>query len=195
MRNLNKELNTFGTPLVLLTTVTATNQGSADITNGISLTYDEYQLHLYGVTHATDGGALNLRVSTDGGSTWKSGASDYRWAIQAISDNGTSGNSVSAAAAQISLVSTVAGFGLDSATDNGMSGVITLFRPLSTTLNKMFTYKVCYRNNEAAGSPVTIVDGVGVYVTAANAINAVQILSPSGNIASGTFILYGVKKS
>lgn len=184
-----------GASLVYLTTVTVSGVSSADITTGISSTYDEYQLHLVGVKHAIDGGFLFIRVSTDGGSTFKIGAADYRWVMQARSDSGVSGNSVGAGVSEISLSSSVAGFGLDNATDRGMYGVVTFFSPSSTTLNKHFIYHLTYRNNESASSPLTIVDGAGVYDSAANAINAIQVVSPSGNIANGTFHLYGVKKS
>ena len=60
------------------------SDATVDITSGLSSTYDEYRIVFESILPATDGAELRMRVSTDAGSTFKTGASDYSWAFVLI---------------------------------------------------------------------------------------------------------------
>lgn len=185
-----------GASLVLIDTKTASSSSSLDFTTGISSTYDFYVFRLVNVLPATDSVHLYFRVSTDGGSTFKQAASDYNWAIYGTSTLGTGGTSSGGGTvAQIALTSTVASFTMANTANGGWCGTLTLVAPSSTAAHKRVSYEGIYLNKEAGTSTQAAVGGGGAYIGATTAINAVQFFHSSGNIASGTIYLYGVRKT
>jgi len=152
---------------------TASNSPSLDFTTGINSTYDEYIFVFIGIIPATNGVNGWIRVSQDGGSTWKSGATDY--------DN---------AAAQIATSGT-----LTNASTDGLSGEIKLWKPSSTAIHKQFS--PYYRNvmQTQGGVLSTSLNWGGVFSLNANAVNGVRFMMSSGNIASGSILMYGKKKT
>ena len=159
----------------LLSTQAASNSATIEFT-GLSSTYDEYELHLINAVPASDGANLLLRTSTNGGSSYDAGASDYTSA--------TTGGA-SAASSAITIAGTV---GSD-ANENGVSGVVRIFSPSTATFCQT-TWNAGYVNSAggATSSP-----GFGFRASAAD-VDAVQFLFSAGNIESGTFKLYGVRK-
>jgi len=165
----------------LLSTATISSSSSVVFTSAIDSTYDEYEIHFINVVPATDGGILWIRCSTDGGSTYDSGASDYNYQINYAASAGST-----TTAAQL-----VMSVGLSSGSSApGFCGVVSMVTPASAT-RTMF-----YGNGSmfvTAGNISNIlISGVFLSVTP---VNAIQILADSGNLESGTIKLYGIIKS
>ena len=179
-----------GTSLVLISTATASSSATIDFTSGITSTYDEYLITITNAIPSTNS-VFAFRVSEDSGATFKSGGTDYRWIAMYQYDNAAtpSGDS-STGASQISFSSTNIS---SSVTAGGLSGEIRIFGPSSTVSNKQFSFVV----NGSIITTLTCMQQLtqGRFVLDTNAINGVRIYAGSGNIASGTFALYGVRKS
>ncbi len=66
--------------MVLLQTNSPSAASASDFTTGISLTpYSHFVIEIYDMAGSTTAQNLSIQVSTDGGSSWKSGASDYQY--------------------------------------------------------------------------------------------------------------------
>lgn len=170
----------------LIEAQTLSSVASADFSTSIDDTYAEY---IFVITHlipATDSVTLYMRTSTDGGSTYDTGASDYHYAIQALTVGSTVTQFTSSGATFLALSSTVG----SAANEYGWSGRVHLVDP-SVAVYTTANYQGSYTNT--AGS-LTTVDGAGQRISAAD-VDAVQFLFSSGNIESGEIRLYGVEKS
>jgi len=161
------------------------SDSSIGIKNAITADYGEYRLVLEDVSVATDGALLNIRVSEDNGSTYKSGVSDYDWVN--TSNDGTSITSTSDAAdSEITLMED----GIENTSADGrVCGHIHFYTPSSTSHKKTFMWDLTYENTSGA---LCRVHGSGRYLSS-NAIDAIQILASSGNLAAGRIKLYGIK--
>ena len=176
--------------LIYIATAAASASAAIDFTSGITSTYDEYLVTLTNIVPATDNAALWFRVSEDGGSTFKAGATDYSWAR-----NGESEGSVDQAAGSAGDVKILLGSPNISSTagNGGLCGELRFFAPAGTTQHKLVTYQIGFPKTSAAD--FYIFTGAGRFILDTNAINAVRFLMSTGNITSGTFTLYGVKKT
>lgn len=176
--------------LTLLSTSTVSSAVAAvDFTSFINASYTSYKIIGTGVIPVTTTTDLWFRVSEDNGSTFKAGASDYTWMFTFAKDNNTSGGLGSATAvAQITLA---VGIGNSAATlGGGCDFELTVFAPSNTTQRKRFAGPLVYTDNGGIGVGQT---NSGIYRGTTNAINGLRFLFSSGNIAGGTFKLYGVK--
>lgn len=199
MRNHGKRLNleptvAQGASLVLISSTTASTSATIDFTSGIDSIYDEYEIHLVNVIPATDDVNLWMRTDADAGASFD--ASDYLYSGTGTSSAGTTLNySPGTVQAQIVINSTATGGSLDNGAGSGLCGVIKLFTPASTAVRKKFQWQVSYQNNEAGANHIANVSGSGAYTGTTALINAVRFLMSTGNIASGSFYLYGIKKA
>ncbi len=174
-----------GGSFVLVEQHTASTSASLDFTTCISSTYDDYQLEFVNVKLATDGAVPLVRFSTDGGSTYDSGA-NYNWTGWRFlsSTNGTSGTN---ADSSIHLVLAVN----NSASANySINGTLKLFNP-GGALYKAFRGQ--FIDVDTGASAITGTDMGGFY-NITTAVNAFQFLANSGNVASGTVRCYGIAK-
>lgn len=175
------------TGMVLLATATASADATVDFTSGIDGTYDEYVFALQNVTPATDGVILWLRTSTDGGSSWDAGASDYQsvtWSFQ----HNFSGSSGSPTDDKIVLAGNTFAVG-SAAGENGVSGRVHVAQPSVAHEVEVWGQGVYMADDgELAG-----VISRGRRNAAAD-VNGLRFLFSSGNIESGKFKLYGVAK-
>lgn len=186
-----------GTPLsfdppgqVLIETQSADNTGSSlDFVTGIDGTYDRYIFECTDIVPAADGRTLACRVSTDGGSTFKSGASDYNYAFEGRDSVPTDRNWASAGATtEIQLTNALA---LGSAAGEGSSYTVKLSKPANSSLRQMVMAEIAYTGQDGS---ITTANGAGTYLTAA-AVDAIQfIILGGGNMESGTISLYGLSK-
>jgi hypothetical protein len=202
MRTVSKVLNVAaptaaqGSSLVLLQAQTASASATIDFTTNITSTYDEYEIHLVNVRPATDDTDLWLRVDSNAGASFEAAATDYQWATKGVSTIGTDLDSSGAGlTSEIILNSTIATGGVTNDADNGVCGVIKMFTPASTTHYKRFMWSICFENKDAGTNVHAIINGAGAYVGATTAIDAIRFMFSSGNITSGSFYLYGVRKS
>ncbi len=181
-------LATAGASWVLIDTKTASSSATLDFTTGIGSTYDSYMFEIVALLPATNAVDLWIRISEDGGSTFKSGATDYKYATGLFLDSATTANVGSTGDSKIRFTAGI----MSSTAARAITGTVRFYLPSSTTVNKNFRADIDM-NSDASG--FIRIAASGVYVTDANAINAVRFMYSSGNIASGVIYLYGLRKS
>lgn len=170
----------------LLQTQDASSSSAITFVNGVSgavlsSTYDAYEIMLTSVVPGTDAVNLLLRTSTNAGSSYDSGASDYRYDYQQV----VSGTASAAGATTTSVIVNGATT-LGSSTSEVLHGVIRIFKP--SAASDLIIYSELTFINSAGN--LVMVRTVGRRATAAD-VDAIQFSMSSGNIASGTFALYG----
>lgn len=175
--------------LALLGSYTASNATSVDIGDGLDLdaaiddTYEEYEIHFNGITPAASS-VLWINFSTDGGSSFDTGAYYNYTVVTSVSSSDTIiGSTRSTGSTKIQTVSNGA------STSKYMQGIIKIFTP-SEAANTFMLWDITYSN----GSYLQHCRGAGEY-NVSSAIDALRLFMSTGNITSGNFYLYGVKKS
>lgn len=169
---------------VKISAATASASATIDFT-GLTSAYAAYILIITHLAPATDNVELWFRTSTDGGASYDSGPNDYGWATMnnRYDLGGTFGGAADNADSEILLSTTVAG----NAANETSSFVIWLYNPSAA--------KYCgidYIATSTTLTPTTLNSkGSGRRVTAAD-VDAIRVLTSSGNITSGIFTLYGV---
>lgn len=167
--------------------------GVVDFVIGIDGTYDEYVFVYNNVVPSVALDSLWVRFSQDAGATFKSGATDYAYS----SVEGTASAAVASASASTGDVKIVLPTAISNvAASGGQSGEVRLFSPSSAVVKKsILAASVTERVNSAGASDFRNATAGGIYQADANAVNGFRFLMSTGNIASGLFKLYGVKKS
>ena len=169
--------------LELIETQTAISGDSAmDFT-----TLGSYNVHFLIATNykgATDGQILNLRVSDDGGSTFKSAG--YQYDYQKGQADGTFSEVKTTSTSSIAFAS-----GESGTTSNEIgNGYVYLYNLLDSSKYSFATSHTTANDN----TPVFETRfGSGVYPTSATH-NAIRLLASSGNLTSLTASLYGIKE-
>lgn len=172
------------TSRVLLATKTASASASLDFTEFDNATYRRYEFEFDAVIPATDAVSLNMLTSTDGGSTYDSGASDYTWNANGFSGaSATQGGAATAAAIQLN---TVIVWGSDT-NEAGVNGTISLWAAPAATYTVMEGRIAGW---SSAGTLLRLSLG-GARLSAAD-VDACQFLFSSGNIESGTIRMFGI---
>lgn len=172
---------------ILLETQTASASSSIDFTSNIDSSFNKYSFEIINWIPST-GALLQMRVSTDGGSTFKSGASDY--AHGNFRTNGASAMLVITDEADD--VINIHGNNNVPSSDSakGSNFTIKMSDPASTSTNASFEI--------TGGIPDTSVlqqkpfQTSAKYVGATTAVDAIRFLQDSGTITSGIFKLYGI---
>lgn len=143
-------------------------------------TWDEVEIHLLNLVPATDNVQLYARFSQ--ASAFLSGASDYQWAeIRAGSLQSDAADS------EIQI-----GDGLGTNTNERFTATLKLFRPTASSFTKTLIWHGGYRAQSAA--PLDN-KGWGELILNTDAIEDVQFLMSSDNIASGYYYAIGKKFS
>ena len=173
----------------LISSATASTSASIDFT-GLSSTYSYYVLLMTDVVPASDDVTLIFRTSTDNGSSFDAGATDYEDVGRTIYHTGSSvvedatgGTSGTA----IELTGNDATAGVGNASNEQLSGTVTIFDPSATTPTRI----LASINYTTAGSEPARASIAGARLDT-TAVDAIQVLFSSGNISSGNFKLYGV---
>lgn len=170
--------------ITLLASSTASASTSIDFATGIDATYDEYEVHFTNVVPATNSANLQMIIAT-GAAVWQGNPTDYSVTFNVL-NSGV--NTPVYAATNLWLTLTLVQSNNAAAPANGR---LTLCTPASSSF-KVMRWETAYFNNNS--SALILVTGAGFYRTASNPITGVRFLMSSGNIASGTFVLYGLKK-
>jgi len=159
-----------------------------EFTIGIDSTYDLYKVVFTNVLPATDATDLRFRVLQSGVS--QSGATDYEWATNQ-SDSGSAawGAGQSVGDNDIIMIVTAA---MGNATGEGLDGVLYFAKP-DVISDKRFWWNITYMTS-AAPPTVSWCIGTGTHNGDQLAIDGLRFFMGAGNIASGTFALYGLKK-
>jgi hypothetical protein len=174
-------------PRVRISSADLTGVTTADFT--LPSGFHFYEFIIRGLVPVTGGADLGLQVSTDGGSTFASGASDYAYALFG-GDTTTSGLSqIDAANSFILLNQTTNGLGT-----TGTQVYCGRVLVCNAYGNRMFPMIHCYSSNAGSTGLQTYASVAGNYQTAGNAaINAIRFLLNSGNFERGFIHLYGIR--
>ena len=176
-----------GGAMTLIESKTASASATIDFTTGITSLYDEYLVTLTDIIPATDDSDLWIRVSQDGGSTFKAGATDYNHARNVTLSAPSNTPLGSSAATAVTISSS-----LSNVSTRTFSGEAQCFNPAGTAKFKQFMFHSVYISATATFNSIT---GAGNFVLNASAINGIRFLMSAGNITSGTFTLYGMRKT
>lgn len=131
---------------------------------------------------------LWVRVSDDGGSSYEADASDYAYWWDARDGGGSTQTKNSAGDVKIAIGSSNASNSVGNASNERIQFEITLNNPNSAAFYKLFDIKASYIG---AGGTLIAGQGGGASLAAA-AVNGLQLLFESGNIALGDVTLYGL---
>jgi hypothetical protein len=178
----------------LITATTISDDATISFTGFDDSTYSSYRFWLENVVPATDGAKLWFRTSTDGGSSYDSGASDYDWSVSHYrADSTTAFAYYDDNDAQIKLAGEGAGsYRIDNTAGNGgVNGTIEIFDPGNTASMTFVTYQITWA--EQNGLYPCAYSGHGRRNSAAD-VDAVQFLADSGNLTSGRILFEGLKK-
>ena len=181
--------------LTLISSTDISNAATYSFTSFDSSSFDAYIFVLINVVPVTDAVHIHMLTSSDGGSTYDTGASDYNWLLarnkDMVSDSGDGGDA-DQDDAHIALIGDNSGganvVGSD-ANEAGVSGQIWLYNPASTSITHG-TYDLCYQANTPENL-LNVAKGGFARMSAAD-VDAIRILFSSGNIESGTINAYGV---
>lgn len=187
----------FGSAMVLLQTQTASSSANIAFTSpGFTSTYDEYMFKFYNVQPATDGTDLTFQVSQDGGSTYGRNMVSAT-TVGYINEAGTSHNlyyetttdlpTGGSGAGQTNYQMIATNTGNDA--DQACNGTLIITVPSKTDRFKPWWSNML--NAENANHMQELIFSGIVYQTAA--INAIDFKFSSGNIATGTIKMWGIK--
>jgi hypothetical protein len=174
----------------LLETQNPSNVATVDMVTTIDSTYSRYYIEITDVVPATDGVQFMARISDDGGSTWKEGATDYEYSTT-VWTNYSNDSEATRSTGDTAFRLTTDTSNEDMGSDGGKGGTftVTLSNPANTSLQQLVMWKGQW--DTPAGSGHGVAFGGGNYSTAA-AIDGIQFLMSSGNVESGKFSLYGL---
>jgi hypothetical protein len=148
--------------------------------------YTHFVFVLHHLTPATDATNLWIRTSSDGGSTYDSAASNYRWATHAFTTS--AGNAAQGSAAATEIILNDNGNTIGNLSGEGFTGEVWLVRP-SAALETRLDWRGQYRR--ASDSLYFGISGSGMRAASAD-VDAVRFLASTGNLGSGTIDLYGL---
>ena len=162
--------STTGTlSMLLLNTLTASSSATLVDTTSITSAFNSYLLTFTNIVPATNAVKFIMRVSIDGGSTYKSTA------YLDLSTN-TDGIYISGNASTIGNNASL-----------GLSGEL-LYNGASTSADKLSVSRATFYTGAALAS----FNGGGVWTGGTSAVNALQFLMSSGNISTGVIKIYGI---
>ena len=176
-----------GSGLVLVEEHTASNSTELDFTTCITSSYDDYMLDIVSVVPVSNAVELQMQMSTNGGSSYDTGA-NYGWAAFRNSSGGTA---IAGSNSDTSITLTGNGGPSNSTTTGGIVGSFKFFSPL----NGVFFPRLSALTgiNDGSATPDITVTTTGSYKSS-TAVNAFRFLFASGNVASGTIRCYGLAK-
>ncbi len=169
-----------------IASATASASATIDFSSITASSYSAHMIIFNDVAPATDSVDFYFRMST--GASFKSGASDYTYTGYAVS---TSGNgAVTSGGATFIPINDITNK-LGTGSNETASGKIIIYNAANAS-----TYKRIYR--EAiwySDAPVAVTHNGGGTFVFTTACDGFRFLMSSGNIASGTFYLYGLRTS
>lgn len=174
--------------MVLLSTQAASSSSQIDFITGLDNTYDAYEVVVSSAKPATDDVQFQMLIGTGGGPTFQT--SGYSWGFSGQSSAGLSSDG-SASDTKIGMsfaaASTAA---VGNATGENYNATIRFNNPEVADFMEVYAIGAYSRSD----STRTTVLASGRYNTA-GIITGLRFKFSSGNIASGRFSLYGLKKS
>ncbi len=145
--------------------------------------YRDFMVIISDVVPATDGAVLWSRVSV--AAVFKSGVSDYGWSLSQVLTSSAETNDGDAADSEWQISP-----GVGSAAGEGITAVLILFDPENASNRaKIIVDGVAERSDGIFSRYMAGGRAVGTIGVAV--VDGIRFLFSSGNIASGTFTLYG----
>lgn len=170
---------------VLLSEVTASGSATADLETTIDSTYTTYCVVFDGIKPATNSTSLYVRLKIAG--SYHNGASDYIWNLDSITSLSSITSNFSGQA-QIDIITS--NYTLS---DRFVAGKLFLFSPSNTAFKKMIRWDAMTYQDIFGTDNILNVQGCGVDISSNAAVTGVRFLFSSGNIAVGTFKLFGIR--
>jgi hypothetical protein len=178
-----------GSPgLEFISSQDASASATLDFTGFDASKYDVYVFEIQSLIPAADNGSLLIRTSTDGGSTYDSGASDYTYVRQQINNNPVATASLGDPLA--SIINVISGVG----SDTGEDGVNLTARVLSAGLTKKTSVVWQGIAMGATTADHIHVTGAGSRLSSAD-VDGIRFYFNNGNIESGTITMYGLRNA
>ena len=149
--------------------------------------YTSYQFIFMNLSTGTNGDTLILRTSTDAGSTWDSGASDYKWCSVGRLSNGSSSHGQDNSDDSIRLTASLWGNGQG----NHVCGQLWLYNA-GAAASSHVTFQVTYVDAPAGiTQPVQAINNGGGQRQSGEDVTGIQF-SAAGTL-NGTIKMYGWK--
>lgn len=168
-----------------VSTSTASSSSTIEFT-GLSSSYIMYKVIMTDVHPASDFPDFWFRTSTDNGSTWDSGSSDYGFRLNVES---WAGGAVAVSNSSTSRIHLARELGTGA--NENLNGIVYIFNP-SGTEETQIQFQTSYRDWNSG--VFWTAHGAGVRLSAAD-VDGIQFLMSGGNIDSGEFRLYGLTPS
>ncbi len=154
---------------------------------GLSANYELYMVTFNHVKPVSDAQVLYARVSNDGGNTFEADADEYWWGSDfGCSASSSGSNHTSTGDTSLNISGTIA---QGTGTDEDLSGTLYIYNPLDTGTKTRIVGTFWGANS--SGNPY--VWNMGGQQNTAEITDAIQFKFASGNIASGSFKLYGLR--
>jgi hypothetical protein len=169
---------------ILLADKTISNQSSVSFPEFDNSLYRYYEWELDNVKPVTDGVALAVRTSTDGGATYAAGASDYEYAVQGLSSGGLNPGTQDATASLIQLTNASVG---SASTEDGVTGTLKMFSAGNGGAKTRIEFEGSFDNTSGNCNSIK---SSGVRVLREDT-TALRFIFSSGNAASGRIRMYG----
>lgn len=144
--------------------------------------YSFYKVYLEAIVPATDGAELRLRTSTDGGTTYDNGASDYSYAFYILRAGSTTSSDDSTASTVIKLSG-----GIGNASGEMAFGDFSIEGAAGTTPTRVKS-NISYLNDSGA---LRSYGGEGWRLSSAD-VDAIRIYMSTGNF-SGRIVVKGIR--
>ena len=188
--------NTFAavsSDYVLLATTTASSSASVSFDGYFSSTYNNYQVILYDVFPSSSSGYLRIRLRKSNADISSSnytfgGGGQYQHSGVA------SGFAYMGSGSGSNHIGTMSEDGTVSTSDYAYMQKVHIYNPLATNTMKTITQEIgLIKRTSQTNYTLTIVGGSGLLYDNTNALSGIIFFMSTGNIASGTFKLYGIK--
>ena len=177
--------------IALLSTQTASASASVNFDNTLLTSdYRTYEVRFMNVVGATDSVSLEMQFSDDNGSNFDSNHTNNMAAGYA----GSGGSALSNDATNDSVGADYARLGKDQSFDaeDSMGGTVTIQNPSSTSFITTYQAWSSHITFNAANVYAYSIQ-IGGYWDSVAAVNYIRFRMSSGNIATGTFQLWGYK--
>jgi hypothetical protein len=164
------------------------DDATVDFTDYFNGLYKKYHFYILDYVPATDFTSLYMRTSQDG-STFDSGASDYNYVNLSMLENNTAGGVSDVANAAFIRMNTNGIGGVSAGfTGAGYSGYVAVYDPLDSSRYTNIFWDTTYRNS--FNQTLSIVGGAQRQES--DVVKGVQFYSSSGNI-NGRIVMVGVE--
>lgn len=175
--------------MALLSTSTPAAASSVDLV-GFDSRFSRYIITFDALVPATNNDTLSVRTSSDGGSTFDSGGSDYSYTgMQTYAGLGSASFVASTGDTKVLLHSLTPVS--STASNGGISGRIELLAPSQATGYHHMLFEAVWQT-ESFGGKLSHAQG-GAARRSSTAVNALRLYFAGGNITSGTVRVYGVQ--